>query len=332
MNPSEPAPAAVDPFGSPVSAANPFGSPAPAPINPFASPAPAANPFAAPAPAANPFGSPVPAANPFAAPAPAPVNPFAPPAPADGPFRSPGVAAPAPQAAVVPVTEPRGVQQLTALRPLTTLVALAATAFACALLYNLYVIATLQPATTLGELSSLTSSIGSAERVWLIALGAVVLTFAPWLYFASRNAELLCADKLRFTPSVAASAFLMPVLNLVMTSNALDDIWRHSAEKPQPSSQLIRVFGRVMLYSALARAAILVIGGSKPAGLSNAFPYILGMGDPAHVLYGAGPEARWFLVLMCLVALAMPIMATLACFKIERSQLEAHRRRRAAVI
>ncbi|MBL9012773.1 MAG: DUF4328 domain-containing protein, partial [Myxococcales bacterium] len=291
-------------------------APAPAPVNPFA---------AAPAPAPAPV-------NPFAAPAPAPVNPFAAPAPGDGPFRSPAVAAPAPQAPVPAAAPPVGVQPLTALRPLTTLVALAATTFACAVLYNMYIVATLEPATRFSEISALTRSVNSAERFYLIALGAVVLTFAPWLYVASRNAERLCADKLRFTPSVASTAFLMPVLNLVMTSNALDDIWRHSAEKPQPSSTLIRVFGRIMLYSALARAAVLVIGGGKPAALNNAFPYILGIGDPVHVLYGAGPSARGFLILMCLVSLALPVMATMACLKIERSQLEAHRRLRAAVI
>jgi hypothetical protein len=307
---------------------NPFAQPAPAdaPVNPFAAapPAPAnANPFAAPSPV-NPFAQP--------APADAPVNPFAAPAPGDGPFRAPGVAAAAPQSPAPAAAPPVGVQPLTALRPITTLVALAAAVFGCALLYNMYVIAKLEPATSYAELSALTASIKSAERFWLVGLGAVVLTFAPWLYFASRNAERLCADKLRFTPGVAATTFLMPVLNLVMTSNALDDIWRHSTEKPQPSSSMIRVFGRIMLYSALARAAILVIGGGKPAALNNAFPYILGMGDPVHVLYGAGPEAKWFLILMCLVALAMPIMATMACFKIERAQLETHRRLRAAVI
>jgi hypothetical protein len=290
--------------GSSPQAVNPFAAPPPQPhhVNPFAAPpAPPqhVNPFAAAPLPQNPF------APPPLQPQPQPVNPFA--------GHAPLQAAPYPQP--YPQQHPQQHPQpypiavgpalpVMQLRPLTVLVTLASAMFLAMQFYALSIQLELQGKvfTDLDAYLAAGDRAEMAEKLFYLALGGVVVTVAAWLLLASRNAHRLCADKPRFTPWLCFISFIIPVVNIVGVGLVMEDIWKHSHERRQPRDLMIMIFGRAVVYLFLARvvAAFLQM--------------------PTLDLIGN------------ILSLTIPVLGVTACFKIEKAQHEADRRRRASAL
>jgi hypothetical protein len=303
-------------------------------VNPFAAPPGPVNPFAAPP--VNPFASPnVPPTLPLAHPA--PVNPFAHlPEPAP-PFAPPPSYPPPPQPYPAQPHLAPGTRPLIGLRPLSIFVAVAAGFHAIALLYGLWGVAVLTPATTRYGADRVLDVMKTGENLYnlslLLLLGAVI----PWLCCAGANVRRVCADKSKFGPAAAGVGFAIPLLNVVVIGRILQDLWRHSSERARGPSALIRTFYILVLSTLAVRVLLAGVAASqiKRAGLAlfdGAF-YVFGIGDPIRFFAMFGGESqRGFIILVSLASVAVPVLAAIACFKIEIAQKQAHRRLRSAAL
>lgn len=56
-----------------------------------------------------------------------------------------------------------------------------------------------------------------------------VIRFLPWFVRAYRNAEVLGANGLRFSPRWAIGAWFVPILNLFRPKQIVNDVWRASS-------------------------------------------------------------------------------------------------------
>jgi hypothetical protein len=312
---------AVNPFAA-TQQVNPFApAPPPAPVNPFAPPPPPPAPV-----------------NPFAAapPPPAPVNPFAvsPAQPAQGPYRDPGAVAPQPAAPVAAAQPFQQLAPIASLRPLTILVAIAAAIHGMSLLYAAQAIASVKVATTLGEASAIYKTAGTSEQLTLIGIAALALALVPWLAVANRNARKLCADKLRYSAVAAALSFAVPVLNIVVIGNVLVDLSRHSHERTEPAHRIVRMFAKAMIVITALRFVLMLVASSgvNKIGVGDLMFYPCGFGDPFRFLMVTGPSYQGPLSLLVFASLAIPVLGVMACFAIEREQVETQRRLRAKVM
>lgn len=107
--------------------------------------------------------------------------------------------------------------------------------------------------------------------IWI----ATALVFLVWLHRAYRNLPALGIAEPRFTPGAAVSAFVVPVLNVVMPVRVVRDLWNGSdpsrareRDGPGRTAPWVAWWWGVFVASALLDPVVLRLAGNLHARLT----------------------------------------------------------------